>query len=120
MPSKMVAQESSSGRIYANSYYTCDNMDFVGPFTRPVIFTLSLIFIFVLFIPPVFSNYLFLQVLLDVHPCYGSAQARGPENGPPLFPLIRHCKNERIKNNLVAMDEYALLKDTIYPFRSYK
>jgi hypothetical protein len=24
---------------------------------------------------------------------------------------MRHCKNERIKNNLVAMDKYALLVD---------
>jgi hypothetical protein len=26
---------------------------------------------------------------------------------------MRHCENERIKNNLVAMDEYALLEEII-------
>ena len=86
--------------VHANSYYTNDNMDFVRAFTRPVIFTLSLDFIFVLFIP-VFSNYLFLQLLLDSHnpgepPLYVDSRSRARKWIPP-FPLKDIERARRMK-----------------------
>ena len=46
--------------IDKKSVNTGDNMEAISAFTRPVIFTLSLNFIFIKFIPLVFSNHLFL------------------------------------------------------------
>ena len=79
--------------VDANSYWSCNNAHSVGPFTRPVIFTLSLMFIFVLLIPPESLSHLYLQLLLDAHPCYGSAQARGPEiDSDQSFTGYTRCK----------------------------
>jgi hypothetical protein len=87
-----VAERRVAAFVHANSYNISDNMDFVRAFTRPVIFTLSLDFIFVLFIP-VFSNYLFLQLLLDSHnpgePSYTLTHAQGPEIRSPFSRLSR-------------------------------
>jgi hypothetical protein len=55
---------------------------------RPVIFTLSLDFVFIIFILLVFSNDLFPRRLLDLHnPSelpVASTHAQEPENGPPF------------------------------------
>ena len=50
-------------------------------------------FIFVLLIPPESLSHLYLQLLLDAHPCYGSAQARGPEiDSDQSFTGYTRCK----------------------------
>jgi hypothetical protein len=74
--------------IRAKCVNTGDNMDFMGAFIRPIIFTLSLDFVFISFILLAFSNHLFPRFLLDLYNSsevpVASTHAQGPENGPPL------------------------------------
>jgi hypothetical protein len=80
---------------------TGDFLEFLGAFTRPVIFTLSFLYFCISHLSSISNlcQWLWLNSYNPCEPPYASIDAEGPEIGPPLspFPLKDIERAGRIK-----------------------